>query len=119
VKPNDEEESKSVVPKSTKENKKPNERPLTATKLPTSKKPSIVPRETKASQLLKKKNHDKESKNEISVEIKKKPVKNKVYEMDSKIIGGNEEEEVKMNKTTPAKRQTMKPKMHPNVASIK
>lgn len=119
MKSNEDEERKSAIPKSTKENKKPNERPLTATKFPTSKRPSIVPRETKASQLLKKKNQEKDVKNDISVETKKKPIKNKVYEMDSKIIGGNEEEEVKMDKTTLAKRQTMKPKMHPNVAPIK
>jgi hypothetical protein len=103
-----------VIPKSLKENKKPNERPLTAK----NKRPSIVPRETKASQLLKKKNLEKDMKNEIPSMMKKKPLKSKLFEMDSKLIGGKAEEEVKIDKITSAKRQTMKPKMHPNVAPV-
>ncbi|CAI2370540.1 unnamed protein product [Moneuplotes crassus] len=99
------------------ENKRPNSRPETTNK--TAKKPSIVPRETKASKLLRLKNEKiKENQLNQSLTKKKKAIKPKMLEISKEVEVKYQpkpakeivEEEVRVSLVTPNKRKTMKPK---------
>jgi hypothetical protein len=87
-----------------------------------SKKPQIVPRETKASQLLKlkNKNTNKDSSFDSSITKRRKPVKPKIWIVGEDINKSEFEvkldescEEINTEKATPSKRMTMKPGMNP------
>ena len=119
------EDQKSSKVKSVKENTQPNQNKLHAKKASISKKPSIIPRETKSSQLLKRKNKLNTSKEEdkkldSSFTKKKKVVKPKVCNIGQDLAEAEIEvklpedlEETKAPKPTPMKRMTMRPNINP------